>query len=64
MEMMPSSSLHFSRPEKELNFKPYVNQSTGRVNTELQQSNPLFQPTVEVNPDDAFKIISSNKKWG
>jgi hypothetical protein len=41
MDLVPSTG--FSMKEKGLNYKPYEAPGISRVNTELPQSNPLFQ---------------------
>ena len=47
----------------ELNFKPYVNPNAGRVNADLQQSNPLYMESLPPT-DSALQINTAKKVWG
>lgn len=52
MDLVPAmGGLKFG--EKGLNYKPYETPGMSRVNTELPQSNPLFQaPQVQATGDN------------
>eukprot|EP00347_Sterkiella_histriomuscorum_P013326 403365145 len=54
-----------NKGEKGLNYKPYETPGMSRINTELPQSNPLFQQQPQVNPNDSIQLQNVQKKvWG